>query len=137
MEIPSVSTKRYNRWDRPQRRRRFLLRGLLLLLNFTGTLRLVMKLMLDRRVPWRLKVLLPAAISYIVLPIDLVPDFLVIVGRVDDLVVLILAIVLFLGFAPRDIVMEHRGRGSSNTTDKPKQSKSVIEGEYRVIDDEN
>ena len=114
-----------------------MLRGLLLLLNFTGTLRLMMKLMIDPRVSWKLKALLPAAIAYIILPIDLVPDFLVMLGRIDDLGVLILAIMLFLGFAPRDIVMEHRGRVPSSTTDKSKGANTVIEGEYRVIDDEN
>ena len=44
-----------------------MLRGLFYLLSMTGIPRLIFRLMLDRRVPLRLKLLLPAAIAYIIL----------------------------------------------------------------------
>ena len=113
-----------------------MLRGLLLLLNQTGAIRLVMKLLMDRRVPLRLKMLFPAALVYVVLPIDLVPDCFFPVGRIDGLIAVVLAFVLFLGLAPRDIVMEHLGRSPSNGTGSSPDRGSVIEGDYRVIDDD-
>ncbi|MDP6454964.1 MAG: DUF1232 domain-containing protein [SAR202 cluster bacterium] len=113
-----------------------MLRGLLLLLTRTGAFRLVMKLLLDRRVPLRLKMLFPAAFAYVILPIDLVPDFLFPLGRFDDLIAVVLALVLFLGMAPRDVVMEHLGRGPAAESDPTPDRGQVIDGEYRVIDDE-
>ena len=113
-----------------------MLRGLLLLLNHTGALRLVMKLLMDRRVPLRLKMLFPAALAYVISPIDLVPDFFFPVGRIDDLIAVVLAFVLFLGLAPRDIVMEHLGRSPSGGDGGSPDRGQVIEGKYRVIDDD-
>ena len=113
-----------------------MLRGLLLLLNHTGALRLVMKLLMDRRVPLRLKMLFPAALVYIISPIDLVPDFLLGLGQIDDIIALILAPTLFLGMAPRDIVLEHLGRAPSNNAGGPQDGGPVIDGKYRVIDDD-
>jgi len=46
--------------------------------------KLVVRLLGDRRVPVRKKVLLGAALLYVISPIDLIPDFIVGFGRVDD-----------------------------------------------------
>ena len=107
---------------------RVLLRALLSLLNLTGIPRLVFRLVLDRRVPLRLKLLLLAAVAYIISPIDLVPDILLPLGRIDDIVVALLAIALFLALAPRDVVMEHvRGRRGSPGPNR--RSEQEIPGE--------
>ena len=114
-----------------------LFRGLLLLLNYTGVLRLVTRLLLDRRVPVRLKMLFPAAVAYVISPVDLVHDFIPWIGRVDDLLALLLALVLFLGLAPKDLVLEHLGKAPANSSGGPPDGSTVIEGKYRVLDDEN
>ena len=114
-----------------------MVRGLLLLLRFTGAYRLLIRLMLDRRVPLGLKMLLPAAVAYIILPFDLVPDFLPLLGRIDDLLALLLALVLFVGLAPRDVVTEHlRGGRESKPATSPQDGHKVIDGKYRVVDDD-
>lgn len=115
-----------------------MLRGLLLLLNMTGVPRLLFRLMLDRRVPLRLKLIPPAALVYLISPIDLVPDLLTPLGRIDDVLVLIGSLALFLGMAPRDVVSEHsRGakRGAETRGADPSSKKTVIEGSYRFVDD--
>ncbi len=116
-----------------------MLRGVLYLLNVTGVPRLVIRLMMDRRVPLRVKLILPAALVYLVWPADIIPDIVPILGRIDDVLVVILSLALFLGTAPREIVMEHaRGPRSGDTpsgSDKKKRG-SVIEGEYQVLDEE-
>ena len=118
-----------------------MLRGALLLLNMTGVPRLVMGLMLDRRVPLKLKLILPAAILYIVSPFDLIPDILPALGRIDDILVLVMALAMFLGMTPRDVVTE-RLRNSRADKDIQRTSdesdQTIIEGEYRLLyeDDE-
>jgi uncharacterized membrane protein YkvA (DUF1232 family) len=115
------------------------LRGVLYLLNMTGVPRLVVRLMMDRRVPLRVKLILPAALVYLISPFDVVHDIVPIFGRIDDVLVLIFSLVFFLGTAPREIVMEHlRGPRSGDTqsgSDKKKRG-SVIEGEYQVLDED-
>ena len=90
---------------------------------------------MDRRVPLGLKMLLPAALAYIVWPGDF--DFLPWgIGRIDDLLVLILAPVLFIALAPREVVAEHlTGHGSQQSGPRP-NDRPVIDGKYRISDDD-
>ena len=111
-----------------------MLRGLLLLLNMTGVPRLTIRLLLDRRVPLWLKMIPPAAILYLISPMDLVPDIVPILGRIDDALVLLVSLALFLGMAPRDVVSEHiRGSRGGRSASRPDQT--VIEGRSRLVDD--
>jgi len=50
-----------------------------------GTLRAAVRYLLDRRAPLAGKLVLLGAVAYIVLPIDLVPDVVPVVGWLDDL----------------------------------------------------
>ena len=115
--------------------RQAVIRGILLLLQMTGVPRLIFRLMLDRRVPVGLKLILPTALVYLISPIDIVPDILPALGRLDDVLVLLISLVAFLGMAPRDVVAEHLGGPKARERDsRPK--KNVIEGKYRFVDDE-
>ena len=111
------------------------MRGLLLLLNMTGIPRLVTRLMLDGRVPFRAKLIPPAALLYLISPIDIVPDAFLIRGWIDDILVLIISLATFLGMAPKEVVAEHLGRGKSGGKNAD-PGPTVIEGSYRIEDDE-
>lgn len=113
------------------------------MLSFTRVPRLVIGLLMDRRVPIGLKLVLPAAVAYIVSPWDLVPDFFPALGRIDDLVVAFLAVAIFLALAPREVVAEHlRGTGPGPTggrsVDEERGPKpEVIEGSYHFTDQDD
>lgn len=116
-----------------------MIRGIIALLSMTRVPRLFLRLMSDRRVPFILKLIPIAAILYAVLPIDIIPDALPFLGRIDDLLILIGAPLIFLATAPRDIVAEHLGRGNTTkqgTNTRPANGDNVIDGEYRVFEDE-
>ncbi|CAN5495754.1 hypothetical protein BH20CHL7_BH20CHL7_16120 [soil metagenome] len=68
--------------------------------------RLVGALVLDDRVPGERKLLLGAAAGYVVIGRDLVPDSAPIIGGLDDLVVVVLAVDLFLDGVPQDLLDE-------------------------------
>ena len=68
--------------------------------------RLMVELVVDRRVPWSRKAMLGFAAAYILSPIDLVPDVIPFFGRVDDVVVTIIALDLFLEGVPRELMIE-------------------------------
>ena len=69
--------------------------------------RLCWALLLDNRVPMMLKLIPIAAAAYVISPIDLIPDFFVGLGQLDDLGILMTAITAFNNMAPGDVVAEH------------------------------
>ena len=112
------------------------MRGLWTLLSMTGIPRLVFRLMLDSRVPFRLKLLLPAAIAYIISPFDLAPDFIPLLGRIDDVLALVVAGLMLILLTPRDVLMDVAGaRGQQGTSRRPDDGCTDIDGEYRRLDE--
>jgi len=68
--------------------------------------RLLWELVRDDRTPVGRKALLAGALGYLVLGRDLVPDDLPVVGGLDDLVVVVLAVDVFLDGVPADVLDE-------------------------------
>jgi len=68
--------------------------------------RLISSLVMDERMPMQRKALLAGAAGYLVLGRDLIPDDWPIIGGLDDLVVVILAVELFLDGVPDDLLAE-------------------------------
>jgi uncharacterized membrane protein YkvA (DUF1232 family) len=98
--------------------------------------RLSWRLMADPRVPTGLKVIVPAlAAMYTFSPVDMIPDFLIGLGQLDDVGILLAALALFVRLAPKRVVAEHRaamtGRaapGSFHAESEP----DVIDVDYSV-----
>jgi len=79
--------------------------------------RVVWGIMRDPRTPVGLKGLLAAALAYVVLPVDLIPDAIPILGQADDLTVLLLVLDLFIQNAPPEVRAEHTTRAKNGTAD--------------------
>lgn len=62
----------------------------------------------DPRVPWPAKVLAVCIAAYALSPIDLIPDFIPVLGYLDDAILLPLGILLVVRMIPADIMAEHR-----------------------------
>lgn len=54
--------------------------------------------------PWLSRVLLGAAIAYFLTPIDLIPDFIPVLGHLDDLIIVPGLIWLSFRFIPADVI---------------------------------
>src|SRR3990172_9554186 len=61
----------------------------------------------DGRVPLPAKLVLPGVGLYLIMPLDLIPDFIPVIGYLDDLVVVVLGLWLFLRLSPPEIFREH------------------------------
>lgn len=64
----------------------------------------------DSRVPTISKVFIASAIFYFLLPFDLIPDFIPVVGHIDDLVIIPMLIYVALKFIPAEVIAEARQR---------------------------
>jgi uncharacterized membrane protein YkvA (DUF1232 family) len=64
----------------------------------------------DPRVPWYSKALALAVVGYALSPLDLIPDFIPIIGYVDDLIMIPLGIALILRLTPSGVLAECRAQ---------------------------
>lgn len=62
----------------------------------------------DRRVPWHAKLVAGMVAAYALSPIDLIPDFVPILGYLDDLVIVPLGIMLAIRLVPKELMEEFR-----------------------------
>jgi uncharacterized membrane protein YkvA (DUF1232 family) len=62
----------------------------------------------DPRVPWYAKLAAVLVAAYALGPIDLIPDFIPVLGHIDDLLILPLGIMLVVRLVPPQIMAEHR-----------------------------
>jgi uncharacterized membrane protein YkvA (DUF1232 family) len=69
--------------------------------------RLVFGLLTDPRVSVLDKALLGAAVAYVLSPVGLIPDFIPVIGELDDLFVLVLAIQHLVASADPEILLDH------------------------------
>jgi len=64
--------------------------------------------MADERTPWLARVLLGAAVGYLLLPFDLIPDAIPVLGQLDDLLIVPGLIWLALKLIPEEILDQAR-----------------------------
>ena len=71
--------------------------------------RLIFSLLLDERMPASRKAMLAGAAGYLIVGRDIIPDEVPILGGLDDLVVVVLAVDLFLDGVPSELLSEKLG----------------------------
>lgn len=97
--------------------------------------RLAWRLFRDARVPGWAKLIPIAGLLYLLSPIDLIPEMMIpLLGEVDDVVLLLLAVKLFVDLSPPGVVREHL-RDLLNVPEEARDGKqSYIDVPYRVHD---
>ena len=120
-------------------------------------LKLVWRLLLDRRVPVFTKTIPFLAIAYIISPYDFIADWRPVLGQFDDLIVTVILFLLFIVASPRHVVIDQtigrklrkmqdeQGLGGQNpfdfgnhqnpNQDEPTDAKTV-DAEFRYVDNE-
>lgn len=73
----------------------------------------------DPRVPWYAKVVAACAAAYALSPIDLIPDFIPVIGYLDDIILVPLGIALAIRLIPPALLKEHRQRASARIAERP------------------
>ena len=72
----------------------------------------------DPRVPWYAKALAVCVAGYALSPIDLIPDFVPVLGYLDDIVIVPLGILMVVRLIPFEIMAEHRA-SAAQRQDRP------------------
>lgn len=103
-------------------------------------IRLVWLLMRDNEVPVYLKLLPLAAVIYVIIPTDLIPDFFIPFGGLDDITAVLVGAKMFIEMAPQNIVARHIQNmrrvdagldlDGVEQSDKELDASIVIEGEF-------
>ena len=66
------------------------------------------------RVPWYAKLFAAAIIGYALSPIDLIPDFIPVIGYLDDLVIIPAGIILLVKMIPVEVMEECKEKATLN-----------------------
>jgi len=73
----------------------------------------------DPRVPWYAKVIAACVAAYALSPIDLIPDFIPVLGYLDDVIIVPLGIVLAMRLIPPSLLEEHRRIAIERSRQRP------------------
>ena len=79
----------------------------------------------DPRVPWYAKMIAGCVAAYALSPIDLIPDFIPVLGYLDDLVIVPLGILLVVALIPPHIMAQHRATAAT-ARKKPQSTGGAI-----------
>ena len=79
----------------------------------------------DPRVPLRIKVVILLVIAYILSPIDLIPDFIPVIGYLDDFLLITVGIPILLKMVPKEIIDEHRENAKTKFSEGMPKSRFV------------
>jgi uncharacterized membrane protein YkvA (DUF1232 family) len=73
----------------------------------------------DPRTPWYARAVAVLIAAYAFSPIDLIPDFIPILGYLDDLLIVPLGILLVVRLIPADVLEEHRASADERLSLRP------------------
>ena len=73
----------------------------------------------DPRMPWHARLLGLAVVGYVLCPIDLIPDWIPVIGYLDDLLLAPLGIALVIKLTPPEVFQENRERAREMLENTP------------------
>ena len=76
-------------------------------------------------VPWYAKILAAAVAGYALSPIDLIPDFIPVLGCADDLIIVPLGIWLVVSLIPSEVMAECRAKADA-TEHRPRSTMAAV-----------
>jgi uncharacterized membrane protein YkvA (DUF1232 family) len=116
-----------------------------ILAEIIKNIKLIWRLLNDRRIPPWLKMIVPATLLYLLFPIDIVPDIIPGLGQLDDIAVILLGLKLFVEMCPEEIVRQHLDELASVASpwrvveeDETPEAEPAryIEAPYQMVDEE-
>jgi uncharacterized membrane protein YkvA (DUF1232 family) len=72
----------------------------------------------DPRVPWYAKAVCACTVGYALSPIDLIPDFIPVIGYLDDLIIVPAGLALAIRLIPKEVMVECRSQAAEKMNQK-------------------
>jgi uncharacterized membrane protein YkvA (DUF1232 family) len=79
----------------------------------------------DPRTPWYAKAFAATVVAYALSPIDLIPDFIPVLGYLDDLLIVPLGLVIAVKLVPPPVMADCRAR-AQELTDRPTSRAGLV-----------
>ncbi|RUX24859.1 DUF1232 domain-containing protein [Mesorhizobium sp. M7A.F.Ca.US.011.01.1.1] len=79
----------------------------------------------DPRTPWYAKALAVCVAGYALSPIDLIPDFIPVIGYLDDVILVPLGILAVVRMIPPEVMAEHR-EAAALAADRPVSRSAAV-----------
>ncbi|MES0198854.1 YkvA family protein [Mesorhizobium sp. L2C084A000] len=79
----------------------------------------------DPRTPWYAKALAVCVASYALSPIDLIPDFIPVIGYLDDVILVPLGVLAVVRMIPPEVMAEHR-EAAALAADRPVSRSAAV-----------
>ena len=80
----------------------------------------------DPRTPWLARLLAVGVAAYALSPIDLIPDFIPVLGYLDDLLIVPLGVMLVLRMVPAEVLASSRARAEEAATRPTSRGMAVV-----------
>lgn len=91
-------------------------------MGFFAKVRLLWHIFLHKEAPWSVKLLLLAGFFYLIFPLDVIPDHIILAGWVDDVALAILMYILALKYTPEKLISKllvHKKQDNKQNKDRP------------------
>ena len=80
----------------------------------------------DPRTPWYAKLIVAGCVAYALSPVDLIPDFIPVIGLIDDLIFIPLALALAVRFIPESVLADCRSRAGEIAERRTSRASAVV-----------
>jgi len=80
----------------------------------------------DPRTPWYAKLIVAGCVAYALSPVDIIPDFIPVIGLVDDLIFIPIALALAVRFIPDEVLADCRVTASAIAARKTSRAAGLV-----------
>jgi len=80
----------------------------------------------DPRTPWYAKLIVAGCVAYALSPVDVIPDFIPVIGLVDDLIFIPIALALAVRFIPDEVLADCRHRAGEIAARKTSRGAAIV-----------
>ena len=80
----------------------------------------------DPRTPWLAKLIVAGCVAYALSPVDLIPDFIPVIGLIDDLIFIPIALALAVRLIPDEVLADCRFRAGEIAERRTSRTAAVV-----------
>jgi uncharacterized membrane protein YkvA (DUF1232 family) len=80
----------------------------------------------DPRTPWYAKLIVAACVAYALSPVDVIPDFIPVLGLIDELIFIPIALSLAIRFIPAEVLADCRARAGEIAERRPSRGAAIV-----------